>query len=84
MDDRILTLVGEFTWSFNQEFFIETCEGNFVWKDPSYGGDNSIEKYHGSYDDWLTERSLSYGRDKGTHVISDYTGITKFGDNNGN
>ena len=66
-----LDLVGSFTWDFGQRFFIETSEGNFVWSDPSYGGDNTIKPFAGSYDEWIGD---SFGRDKGQHVIRDYVG----------
>lgn len=65
-------LVGEFTWCWGWSFFIETSQGNFVWKDPEYGGDNTIRPYSGSYDDFCKEKNVPYGRNKGKHVIEAY------------
>jgi len=70
-------LIGDFTWCWGNSFFIETHEGNFVWKDPAYNGDNSIVSYDGSLEDFLKENNLEYGRDKGTHIIGDYIGDEK-------
>lgn len=36
--EKLSGMVGEFTWLFGQEFFIETSEGNFIWRNPSYQG----------------------------------------------
>ncbi len=68
---EILTLEGDFTWDFGQYFFIETTEGNFIWSDPEYGGDNLITRYEGSYSDWAGD---GFGRDKGRHIIGEYIG----------
>ena len=39
--------VADFTWNWNDLFFLETAKGNFVWSDPEYGGDNTIRPYNG-------------------------------------
>lgn len=69
--EDLLELVGDFTWDFGHEFFIETNDGNFIWSDPEYGGNNTIRS---------TKKSIrqhfgkSHGRDKGKHYIKDYCG----------
>lgn len=64
-----------FTWTWGQEFFLEvTGKGNFVWSDPTYGGNGTIERYDGSYTDFLRKSEISFGRDKGQHRIRDYCG----------
>jgi len=34
--NEVFELFGEFTWSFGNEFFIETPMENYIWSDPSY------------------------------------------------
>jgi hypothetical protein len=73
--EEVLGLVGEFTWTFGDEFFVETAKGNFIWSDPDYNGDNTLTRYDGSWDDYrLSGSRLQYGRDKGKHFISAYCG----------
>lgn len=69
--EDIKSLVGDFTWDFGNKFFIETSEGNFVWSDPDYYGDNTIVKFNGSYKEFFGE---SYGRSKGNHTIASFCG----------
>lgn len=69
--EEVANLVGEFTWDFGQEFFIETKQGNFVWSDPDYNGSGELRPYSGSYDKWI-KRGM--GRSKGLHRIGDYCG----------
>jgi len=59
--DQILDLVGEFTWDFSNEFFIETGEGNFVWDNVTH----VLRSFQGEYTDWLFAQGIPYGRDKG-------------------
>lgn len=71
----LLNEIGYFTWNFGNNFFIETSQGNFTWSDPDYpGGTNEIQKFYGTYRDWIKAENISYGRDKGTHKIRDYCG----------
>lgn len=73
----MLTLddMAEFTWAFGLHFFLEVGEkGNFVWSCPSYGGDNTIIPYAGSWENYQKEYNLEVGRDKGFHTIRDYCG----------
>jgi hypothetical protein len=70
----LLDIVGHFTWSYGERFFIETSEGNFVWSDPDYDGDNTLRRFHGGYSDWCKDVGIPYGRDKGRHVLRMYCG----------
>lgn len=67
--ETLMNLMGEFTWNFGQQFFIETAQGNFIWSDPDYNGDNTIRKYHGTIHDFFP--GDSYSRE-GKHVIGKY------------
>jgi len=68
---EVANLVGDFTWDFSCYFFIETNEGNFIWSDPDYQGDNTIKATNLSYEQWING---SVGRSKGKHIISHYCG----------
>lgn len=70
--EEIEKLVGDFTWMWNDKFYISTDKGNFIWSDPSYNGDNSLVKYEGNLEKLCKERGVPYGRNKGRHVIKDY------------
>lgn len=72
--EDVASLVGEFSWDFGDTFFIETSEGNFIWRDPSYNGDNTIRPFSGSYEDFIAKNDIPFCRSKGTHVISSYIG----------
>lgn len=72
--EELLGLVGEFTYCWGMTFFIETEKGNFVWKDPSYQGDNTVKIYDGSWNQYREETNLPYGRSKGHHVVGNYCG----------
>lgn len=71
---ELLESDGNFTWSFSDEFFIKTKIGNYVWKDPRYGGDNTIRFFKGTYMKWCKRNVIPFGRDKGTHIIKEYCG----------
>jgi len=71
---EVLNLIGEFSWNFGQEFFIETDRGNFVYSDPEYGGDNTLRPFNGDLKQYLKETNADYVRDKGVHRIGDYCG----------
>ena len=71
---EFLETIGDFTWLFGMEFFIETAVGSFVWRDPDYNGDNTIRYTSKSYKDYLKECHIGYGRDKGKHIIGRYIG----------
>lgn len=63
--EQILKLKCNATWDFGQRFFFETEIGNFIWKDPDMGGDNSIVKTSMS----LEEFCMPMGRDKGNEIL---------------
>ena len=63
----VSNLIGEFTWGFGQTFYIQTNDGDFIWSDPDYGGDNSIYKTNLSYSEWCKAEGIDFGRDKGSH-----------------
>lgn len=64
----------EFIWMWSSEFFLITDEGNYVWSDPGYGGDNTIRKSELDYGQYCDKHDMEYGRSKGTHIIGSYTG----------
>lgn len=70
--EKIKNLVGDFTCMFGCEWFIETSEGNFIWSDPEYHGNNTICPFLGTYKDYLKSGDIPYGRDKGKHILKDY------------
>lgn len=70
--EEVGKLYGRFTWTWGKEFFIETSEGNFIYSDPDYGGDNTLRSVDASYKEW--SEPYSFGRDKGRHYITDFCG----------
>lgn len=71
MREKLLSSMGKFTWMFGWAFFIETPIGNFVWNSPSYGGDNTVRRFQGTYTEYS---SGAIGRDKGYHDVERYCG----------
>ena len=69
--ELLLNSFGHFTSMFGCEFFIETSLGNFIWKNPDYGGNNTMTKTSLSYKEFAAGR---LGRDKGMHDIERYCG----------
>ena len=69
--EQVGDLVGDFTWDFDNKFFIKTRKGNFVWSDPGYNGTNILTPFNGGLKEFFKD-SYCYGRAKGTHVIKDY------------
>jgi hypothetical protein len=72
LKEKLLNSTASFTWSFGQSFFVETPYGNFIWKDPDYGGDNTFTQFLGNYKDWIKFESIHFGRDKGKHLVKNY------------
>jgi hypothetical protein len=72
LKEQLLNSVGEFTWDFGCQFFVETQLGNYVWSDPDYNGDNTLKRFNGNYPQWCKQRGIPYGRDKGRHVVKNY------------
>lgn len=65
----ILNLEGTFYWSYRDEYFIETKEGNFVWSCPSQFGDNSFRRYGGTLKQWCKENEVPCTKNKGKKII---------------
>jgi len=76
--EKLSKMVGEFIYCWGNDFFIKTSEGNFVWKDPDYGGDGTIKSYNGNLSKFLKEIGVDFGRSKGTKFIGDYCGNFTF------
>lgn len=74
LEDYFLNTVADFSWAWNDKFFLETPYGNYVWSDPDYNGDNTIRRFNGTRKMFLDEQKIPYVRDKGMHVIKDYCG----------
>lgn len=72
--NNLLDEIADFTWSFGEEWFLETSHGNYTWSDPDYGGDNTMKPFNGTYGRWCQIVGVPYGRDKGKHIIRDYCG----------
>jgi len=69
-----LNTVAEFTWLWDDKFFLETENGNFIWSDPDYNGDNTIRPYNGTLIQYCKENGIDFGRGKGKHHIENYCG----------
>ena len=69
-----LDTVAEFSWNFSNEFFLETPDGNFIWSDPDYNGDNTIKPFNGTLLDYIKISNIPYVRGKGKHTILGYCG----------
>lgn len=72
--EEFLDTIAEFSWDFHQTFFVETEYGNFIWSDPSYGGDNTLRGFNGTHTMWLNEINLDCSRCKGNHRLGRYCG----------
>ena len=73
--DEIGELIGDFTYCWGCDFFIETEKGNFIWLNSEYpGGDNSIQKTSETYNQFAKRIQIPIGRLKGKHKIKDYCG----------
>ena len=72
MPNSVLNSIADFTWMWNDIFFLETSEGNYLWSDPDYGGDNKIRRYHGTHKDLLKHIGHDFSRAKGRHTIKEY------------
>lgn len=70
LDDRV-----RFTWGWSELFLLQSDEGaSWVWSDPDYGGDNTIQPFDGDYDDFCAQLNIPYGRCKGQNTIRGYCG----------
>lgn len=71
--EEVLEVVGEFTWNFGTDFFVETPVGRFVWSSPEYGGTDTLCRYRCTYDEWIAP---DFGRAKGMHTLYAFCGDT--------
>lgn len=72
-DSDLLSEVGEFTWFFGHEFFIETTKGNWVHSDPDYDGDNTLCPTDHTLESFCKDVvGAPFGRDKGKHFLKNY------------
>lgn len=71
-----LDTIARFTWDFGMKFLLEVeHEGKihyFVWNDPDYYGDNTIQPFTGNPRNFVSKGFM--GRDKGEHTIRGYCG----------
>ena len=68
----------DFTWYWGVDWFVETRLGNFHWKDPSYGPDesaaNTLTYFDGDIHKFRDLVKMEMGRDKGSRFIVDKCG----------
>jgi hypothetical protein len=74
MENLTINDIAEFSWAWNNEFFLQTNKGNFIWSDPDYNGDNTIKRFNGNLRDFIKSRNIPYVRSKGNHFIDAYCG----------
>jgi hypothetical protein len=53
---------GTLIWDFGSMFLLETVAGNYQWSCPVLGGDNSVTRFEGNYEKWITQRGVPFGR----------------------
>jgi hypothetical protein len=72
----MLTLQHEaqFIWLFDDEFFVETPVGDFIWSDEGYNGTGTMRPTDLSYGDYCKKKGISFGRAKGKHLVGEYCG----------
>jgi len=73
---ELLNLRATFCWDFGQLLFIETHEGNFVWSDPDYYGDNIIHPTSMSAEQFCRYTGVPYLRHKGKSTVAAKCGNT--------
>lgn len=67
-----LDTIAEVTWCWGKDFFLETPSGNYVWSCPEYpGGDNTVRPYPKTFQDFLRECKIPFGRCKGKKKLKD-------------
>jgi len=72
--EQFLDMIGDFSWDFGCQFFVETSVGNFIWSDPDYEGDNSFTLTRETLDEYIEKMNIPYVRSKGVHTIRGYCG----------
>ena len=45
------------TWDFNDEHYLETESGNFIFSDPEFGGTNILRRTKITYEKWICHRN---------------------------
>ena len=65
---------GIFTFIYEEDFFVETDKGNYIWSNPYYGGNNEITSFNGDIKDWLNSKENVNSINKGRHKILSYCG----------
>lgn len=71
---KLLECQAEFSWTFGEDFFVETPFGNFIWNNPDYGGDNSFRYFDGPLRKYVEQANIPFVRCKGKHLVLDYCG----------
>ena len=51
--EELLKLPAKVTFFPGHDCFLETEQGNFVWSDPEYGGDNTLRPHTGLLSDFI-------------------------------
>ena len=52
---EVLDLTCRVYWDYHKRYFLENEEGNWVWQNPEFGGNNTLVPYPGSYVEFLQE-----------------------------
>lgn len=76
---EISLLKGSFYWCFGYDYFISTERGNFIWKDPQFGGDNSFISFNGNIEEYKREKKISSFRWEGVLLIAKRCGNFNMG-----
>ncbi len=71
---EFLKMVAHFYQSSGSECFATNKYWNMIWSNPEYGGDNTIRKYEGTYDDWYNSLEVKHVEDKGRHITRKFCG----------
>ena len=74
--EDLLTKRAEFVWMFDKFWFVEVIggNGNYVWSDPEYDGDNTFIHTNHDYQQFVKAKGYRVGRGLGRHFIKDYCG----------
>lgn len=78
---EISLLKGSFYWCFGFDYFITTDNGNFIWQDPQFGGDNSFILFNGNIEDYKRHKKISSFRWEGIFSVDDRCGSFNIGNN---
>jgi hypothetical protein len=53
--EEALELTCRVYWDYHKRYFLENEQGNWVWQDPEFGGNNTLVPYQGSYPEFLKD-----------------------------